>query len=174
MRRIVEKSILTGLFSVSATLALSSSIVPLLDGRVAGAGLFMTIFCPLAISIPASALHLCQSERVRRAEAETAQALKKLADAYDTLRVQSRRDGLTGVLTRAALMEDLETISQHGVPGGLMFLDLDYFNRSMTGMAMQPEMKLFAALAASWPATRASQISRAVSAVKNLVCFKAI
>ncbi|MHC2484665.1 hypothetical protein [Rhizobium leguminosarum] len=57
MRRIVEKSILTGLLSVFASLALSFIIVPLLGGQVAGAGLFMTIFCPLAISIPASALH---------------------------------------------------------------------------------------------------------------------
>ncbi|UIK14676.1 hypothetical protein LZK80_38055 (plasmid) [Rhizobium leguminosarum] len=71
MRRIVEKSILTGLLSVFASLALSFIIVPLLGGQVAGAGLFMTIFCPLAISIPASALHFTQSEKVRRAEAAT-------------------------------------------------------------------------------------------------------
>jgi hypothetical protein len=52
MRRIVQKSILAGLLSASASLALSFSIVPMLGGQVAGAGLFMTIFCPLAISTP--------------------------------------------------------------------------------------------------------------------------
>ena len=71
MRRIVEKSIVAGLLSVLASLAISFSIVPLLGGQVAGAGLLMTILCPLAISIPASALHFTQSEKLRRAEAKT-------------------------------------------------------------------------------------------------------
>ena len=87
----------------------------------------MTIFCPLAISIPASALHFTQSEKVRRAEAATKEALNKLADAYDALRVQSRTDGLTGTLTRSAFLEELDATSQHGVSGALLFLDLDYF-----------------------------------------------
>ncbi|MFK4259492.1 GGDEF domain-containing protein [Agrobacterium tumefaciens] len=127
MRRIVQKSILTGLLSVAASLALSYSIVPFLGGQVAGAGLFMTIFCPLVISIPASALHFSQSAKVRRAEAATREALQRLADAYETLRLQSRTDGLTGVLTRTAFMDNLEVASQQGISGGLLFLDLDYF-----------------------------------------------
>jgi diguanylate cyclase (GGDEF)-like protein len=127
MRRIVEKSIVAGLLSVLASLAISFSIVPLLGGQVAGAGLLMTIFCPLAISIPASALHFTQSEKVRRAEAATKEALNKLADAYETLRIQSRSDGLTGVLTRSAFMEDLAMISRRGGAGALLFLDLDHF-----------------------------------------------
>lgn len=127
MRRIVEKSLVTGLLSVLASLAISFSIVPLLGGQVAGAGLFMTIFCPLAISIPASALHFAQSEKVRRAEAATKEALKELAGAYEALRIQSRTDGLTGVLTRSAFMEDLAVTSQRGGTGALLFLDLDYF-----------------------------------------------
>jgi diguanylate cyclase (GGDEF)-like protein len=127
MRSIVKKSLLTGLLSVLASLALSFSIVPLLGGQVAGAGLFMTIFCPLAISIPASALHFTQSERIRRAKVATTEALRKLAEAHEALRVQFRRDGLTGVLTRSAFLEDLEVTSQRGVPGALLFLDLDHF-----------------------------------------------
>lgn len=127
MRRIVEKSLLTGLLSVLASLALSFTIVPVLGGQVAGAGLFMTIFCPLAISIPASALHFSQSAKVRRAEAATTEALHKLAAAYDALHVQSRTDGLTGILTRSAFMENLEVASQRGLSGALLFLDLDFF-----------------------------------------------
>ncbi|TCQ02640.1 diguanylate cyclase (GGDEF)-like protein [Rhizobium sp. PP-F2F-G36] len=99
----------------------------MLGGEVAGAGLFMTIFCPLAISIPASALHFTQSEKVRRAEAATNEALQKLADAYEALHLQSRTDGLTGVLTRSAFLEDLDMASQQGVSGALLFLDLDHF-----------------------------------------------
>ncbi|HEY0121217.1 MAG TPA: GGDEF domain-containing protein [Rhizobium sp.] len=127
MRTVLVKSLLTGLLSVLASLALSFSIVPLLGGEVAGAGLFMTIFCPLAISIPASALHFHQSEKVRRAEAATSEALQKLADAYEELRQQSRKDDLTGILTRRAFLGDLEKVSQRQGSGGLLFLDLDYF-----------------------------------------------
>lgn len=127
MRRVVQKSLLTGLLSVISSLALSFSVVPFLGGRVEGARLFMTIFCPLAISIPASALHFWQSEKVRRAEAATREALQKLADAYEALRLQSRRDGLTGVLTRTAFMGDLEVARQQGLSGALLFLDLYHF-----------------------------------------------
>jgi diguanylate cyclase (GGDEF)-like protein len=127
MRRVIQKSILTGLFSVVASLAISFSVVPFLGGRVEGAGLFMTIFCPLAISIPASALHFWQSEKVRRAEAATREALQRLSDTYEALRLQSRADGLTGALTRTAFMDDLEVASQQGVSGALLFLDLDHF-----------------------------------------------
>ncbi|PYE43945.1 diguanylate cyclase (GGDEF)-like protein [Rhizobium sp. PP-F2F-G20b] len=123
MRRVIQKSLLTGLLSIVASLALSFAIVPLLGGQLAGAGLFMTIFCPLAISIPASAFHFSQSEKVRRAEAATTEALQKLADAYDALRFQSRRDGLTGILNRTAFLEDLEATRQRGVAGALLFLD---------------------------------------------------
>ncbi|RWX74698.1 GGDEF domain-containing protein [Neorhizobium lilium] len=127
MHTIVKKSILTGLLSVLASLTLSFTFVPLLGGHVVGAGLFMTVFCPLAISIPASALHFTQSEKIRRAEAATAEALRRLEVAYGALHLQSRTDGLTGVLTRSAFMEDLEMTSRRGLSGGLLFLDLDYF-----------------------------------------------
>ncbi|MGO7924702.1 hypothetical protein ACC755_37315, partial [Rhizobium ruizarguesonis] len=56
-------------------------------------------------------------EKVRRAEAATKEALNKLAYAYDALRVQSRTDGLTGILTRIAFMEDLDATSQSGISG---------------------------------------------------------
>lgn len=110
-----------------ASLALSFIFVPMMGGQVAGAGLVMTILCPLAISIPASGLHYWQSERVRRAEAMTADALNKLAFAYEQLRLQSRRDGLTGVLNRNAFLEELDAFSRKGMTGALIFFDLDHF-----------------------------------------------
>jgi len=112
-----------------ASLALSFCIVPSLGGQLVGAGLFMTIFCPLAISIPASAFHFAQSDRIRRAEAATKEVLQELGEAYEALRLQSRTDGLTGVLTRSAFMEDLERMSQLGVSGVVLFLDLDHFKQ---------------------------------------------
>ncbi len=99
----------------------------MLGGEVAGAGLVMTIVCPLAISIPASAVLFSQTERVRRAEAVASDALAKLAAAYEELHWQSRRDGLTGLLNRSAFMEELQTFSREGLTGALIFLDLDHF-----------------------------------------------
>lgn len=127
MRRVLVKALLTGLFSMLASLALSFIFVPMMGGKVAGAGLVMTILCPLVISIPASALHFWQSERVRQAEAATADALEKLAFAYEQLRQQSRRDGLTGALNRNAFLEELDAFSRKGMTGALIFFDLDHF-----------------------------------------------
>ncbi|AYD00277.1 GGDEF domain-containing protein [Neorhizobium sp. NCHU2750] len=127
MRNIVAKSVMIGIMSVIASLALSFAIVPHLGGQVAGAGLIMTIVCPLVISIPASMLQLWQADRLKRARAETAQALEKLAAAYEELRQISRRDGLTGLFNRAAFLDELAALSRNGVTGGLMFLDLDHF-----------------------------------------------
>ncbi|CAN7232905.1 GGDEF domain-containing protein [Neorhizobium tomejilense] len=127
MRIVIAKSLFAGLLSLLASLALSFAFVPMLGGEVAGAGLVMTIVCPLAISIPASAVLFSQTERVRRAEAVASDALAKLAAAYEELHWQSRRDGLTGLLNRSAFMEELQTFSREGVTGALIFLDLDHF-----------------------------------------------
>lgn len=127
MRIILAKSVLIGILATFASLALSFAIVPHLGGQVAGAGLIMTIVCPLVISIPASCLHLWQADRIRRARAETAEALDKLAIAYEELKQLARSDGLTSLLNRTAFLDDLAALSRKGVTGGLMFLDLDHF-----------------------------------------------
>src|SRR5690606_14551339 len=95
--------------------------------KVAGAGLVMTIVCPLAIGIPASVMHLYQADRLRRSRAETSDALAELAKAYEELRLQARLDGLTGVLNRKAFGDELKQFSRSGKTGVLIFLDLDYF-----------------------------------------------
>lgn len=127
MRLVIAKSLLTGLLSLLASLSLSFAFVPMMGGQVAGAGLVMTIVCPLAISIPASAMMFWQSERVRRAEKIASDALAKLALAYEELRLQSRRDSLTGLLNRGAFLEELDAFSRNGMTGALIFLDLDHF-----------------------------------------------
>ncbi|MEN3146722.1 GGDEF domain-containing protein [Neorhizobium sp. IRAMC:178] len=127
MHIVIAKSLFAGLLSLLASLALSFTFVPMLGGEVAGAGLVMTIVCPLAISIPASAVLFSQTERIRRAEAVASDALAKLAAAYEELHWQSRRDGLTGLLNRSAFMEELQTFSREGLTGALVFLDLDHF-----------------------------------------------
>src|SRR5690606_10270696 len=107
MRIILAKSVLVGLLSLLASLILSFMFVPLMGGKVAGAGLVMTIVCPLAIGIPASVMHFYQADRLRRSRAETSDALAELAKAYEELRLQARLDGLTGVLNRKAFGDEL-------------------------------------------------------------------
>jgi GGDEF domain-containing protein len=134
----------------------------------------MTIFCPLAISIPASALHFWQSEKVRRAETATREALQRLADAYEALRLQSRSDGLTGVPTRTAFMNDLEAASQQGLSGGLLFLDLDHFKaiNDRYGHAMGDEALRCAGRVLARYQMQSHSIVGDLAA-KSLACFKA-
>ncbi len=127
MRIVLIKAIFLGFLSLAASLAICFSIVPLLGGQVDGLGLMMAVLCPLAIAIPVSAFHFHQSEKLRRAEAAAADALLRLARAYEELRLQSRLDGLTNVLSRQAFQEDLAGFSRASMSGGLLFLDLDHF-----------------------------------------------
>lgn len=127
MRMIFAKSLVVGLLSVVAALLLSFLFVPMLGGTVAGAGLVMTIVCPLLIGTPASMLHFHRTEQMRIARVEASDALARLAEAYEELRLLSRLDRLTGVLNRHTFYEDLERISRNGVTGVLLFLDLDHF-----------------------------------------------
>lgn len=127
MYKILGKTLLVAVLSVLASLAISFAFVPMLGGKVAGAGLVMTIACPIAISIPASFLHFWQAERLRLANTALAEARDELAAAYARLQHQARRDALTGVLNRAAFMTELEAHSRAGAHGGLLFLDVDHF-----------------------------------------------
>jgi len=127
MRVVLLKAILTGFLSLAASLAICFSIVPLFGGQVDGLGLMMAIICPLTIAIPTSSFHFHQSEKLRRAETAAADALLRLAKAYEELRLQSRLDGLTNVFNRQAFQEDLAGFSKAGISGGLLFLDLDHF-----------------------------------------------
>lgn len=127
MRTIIRKALMTGLLSLAASLAISFTLVPMLGGSVEGAGLIMTILCPLVISIPASAVHFHHVEKLRIAQAATVKALEELAAAHAALRIQARTDGLTGILNRRAFHEELAAYSRSGRTGGLLQLDLDHF-----------------------------------------------
>lgn len=127
MYRIIGKSLVIAVLSLLASLLISFAFVPMMGGRVAGAGLVMTIVCPIAISIPASLLHFWQAEKLRKANVALAQARDELADAYARLQHHARRDALTGVLNRAAFVAEFEAQSRAGAHGGLLFLDIDHF-----------------------------------------------
>ena len=98
-----------------------------MGGELAGAGLVMTVICPLATAIPMSALHYINNERLRIAKEEALKFRDDLESAYTQLRQQSREDSLTGVLNRSTFLEELMNASQSHQPGGLLFIDLDHF-----------------------------------------------
>jgi diguanylate cyclase (GGDEF)-like protein len=127
MYRILVKTVAVAAVSLAASLLISFAFVPMLGGEVAGAGLVMTIVCPIAISIPASLAHFYQAEKLRAANASLAEASAELAAAYARLQHQSRIDSLTGVFNRSAFMAGLEDLSKAGVHGGLLYLDVDHF-----------------------------------------------
>lgn len=127
MYRIIGKTLAVAVLSLLASLLISFAFVPMMGGKVAGAGLVMTIVCPIVISIPASLLHFWQAEKLRAANTALVRARDELAGAYSRLQHQARRDALTGVLNRTAFVTELEAQSRAGIHGGLLFLDLDHF-----------------------------------------------
>ncbi len=127
MSRILAKSIAVTVLALLASLAISFTFVPMLGGEVSGAGLVMTIVCPIAVALPASTLHYWQSERLRRANGALMAANDKLAEAYRQLHSQSRLDALTGVLNRHAFAQELQAVSEAAASGGLLFINLDHF-----------------------------------------------
>ncbi len=126
-RRIFFKAFLTGALALAFTLIITSIFVPMMGGQLAGAGLIMTIVCPLATAIPMSSLHYLNTERLRIAKDEALRAQTALEKANTLLRKLAREDSLTGVLNRATFLDELFLLSKKGYSGGLLFIDLDYF-----------------------------------------------
>lgn len=127
MYTIIGKTLAVAVLSTLASLVISFAFVPLMGGQVAGAGLVMTIVCPIVISIPASFAHFYLGDKLRAANKALAAAKDELAGAYARLQHQAQRDALTGLLNRATFMAELEARSQADMHGGLLFLDVDHF-----------------------------------------------
>lgn len=99
-RRIAIKTLATTVLAIALSLLISSILVPLLGGTLAGPGLIMTIVCPLAVAAPVSALHHLSAERLRIAKQELISAHEELKKAHSELLKKSRRDYLTETLNR--------------------------------------------------------------------------
>ena len=125
--RVLLKAVLTGALALTFTLIITSIFVPMMGGQLAGAGLVMTIVCPLATATPMSALHYLNSERLKIAKDDALKAKNALEQANILLRKLAREDSLTGVLNRATFLDEFFAISKTGHSGGLLFIDLDYF-----------------------------------------------
>lgn len=126
-QRIAIKTFATTILAIALSLLISSILVPPLGGKLAGAGLIMTIVCPLAVAAPVSALHHLSSERLRIAKQELISAHEELKKTHSELLKNLRRDYLTETLNRQAFFERLSEASDSGEAGGLLFIDLDHF-----------------------------------------------
>lgn len=125
--RILFKALATGALALIFTLIITSIFVPMMGGQLAGAGLIMTIVCPLATAIPMSALHYLNTERLRIARNKALEIQEELEKANALLIKHSREDSLTGVLNRSTFFDKLITASNSQQTGGLLFIDLDHF-----------------------------------------------
>ena len=129
MVAVLLKASLAALLSLAATLLICFLLVPRLGGEMAGAGLLMSIVCPVAVAFPASAVHFWQARKLREAHALASQTADELQRAYQLLTFKARIDDLTGVLNRSAFLDDLREASARGDAGSLFFVDLDHFKR---------------------------------------------
>lgn len=126
-RIVALKAVATGIIALALTLLITALFVPMMGGKLAGAGLVMTIACPLVTAIPMSALHYLNTERLRMARNEAMLARDELKRAYSDIHNRSREDSLTGVLNRGTFLAELQLACENQEGGGLLFIDLDHF-----------------------------------------------
>lgn len=111
-RYVVGRAALTAALSLVASCCISYVLVPVLGGRLEGAGLIMTLFLPVIIAFPASAVHFWQFETTRRLKDSLCTALTELDEVnarllstnMDLLRERSH-DPLTRLLTEDIFRE---------------------------------------------------------------------
>lgn len=127
MKRILLNSSLIAAASVLASLAVVTTIVPLLGGVVDGNAWLMCVLCPLVIAWPASAYTIWQADRLRRAHGELARAHAELAAAHRRLADKASRDDMTGMLNRESFFSRLERTRDSSERGALLIVDADHF-----------------------------------------------
>lgn len=82
---VFTKAAAAAVISLVASFAISYLVVPMLGGRLEGAGLIMTLTLPVVIAFPASAIQFWQFEVTRRLRDELAAALVQLDDVNTRL-----------------------------------------------------------------------------------------
>ena len=84
-RYVISRAALTAVASLVASFSISYLVVPLMGGRLEGAGLVMTLVLPVIIAFPASAVHFWQFETTRRLKDRLHEALNQLDEVNATL-----------------------------------------------------------------------------------------
>lgn len=79
-RTVIARAAGTALISLVASFCISYLLVPLMGGRLEGAGLVMTLALPVVIAFPASAVQFWQFEKTRQLKDSLCKALVQLDD----------------------------------------------------------------------------------------------
>jgi diguanylate cyclase (GGDEF)-like protein len=133
-RNIVLPAAVVAIGSLIVCFVISAAVVPLLGGRLEGAGLLMTLTLPVVIGFPASAFQFWQFERLRRVKEELATALLKLddlneelAETNDLLAADRTHDGMTRLLNFDGYTSAILQSAQRTGNGQLMLIKIDAF-----------------------------------------------
>lgn len=155
-RYVISRAALTAMVSLVASFCISSLVVPLMGGELAGAGLVMTLVLPVVIAFPASAIQFWQFEKTRRLKNSLCQALidlddvnAKLVSANMELVRERSHDPLTRLLTEDVFRERMLHQPEQADIGQLVTLRVDglaTLRKNHGGMAA--DTALFAAAAA--------------------------
>ncbi len=155
-RFVIARAALTAFLSLVASFCISYLVVPLLGGRLEGAGLIMTLVLPVVIAFPASAVHFWQFETTRRLKNSLCAALKeidevnaKLVSANVALIAERSHDPLTRLLTEDVFRARMQDQTEQADIGQLVKLRVDgvALLRKSHGIALA-ETAIFAVAAA--------------------------
>lgn len=131
-RYVIARAALTAILSLVASFCISYAVVPLLGGRLEGAGLIMTLVLPVVIAFPASAVHFWQFETTRRLKNELCRALTEIDEVNSRLvkvnleLVRERsHDPLTRLLTQDVFDQRLQDQPDQPDIGQLVKLRVD-------------------------------------------------
>jgi diguanylate cyclase (GGDEF)-like protein len=159
-RKTLGKASIITLLSTGASVLIAASLVPVFGGTYDGLGMWLSIFCPLVIALPASAWQFHQSEQLRKARdellslhAELDRMHSNLMQAHAALTQKSRIDAMTGALTREAFLNELNAASVAGREGTLLLADADHFKRINDNFGHQTGDEALVAIAGAIAAT---------------------
>lgn len=122
MIRIILKSTVVALVSISAYLIIAATVFPALAGTVDGnAGLILTV------ALACSAYTFWQKEKLEKAHEALKVAHAELAATHRKLAEKARRDDMTGMLNRESFFAVLDSTRQQERRGALLIIDADHF-----------------------------------------------
>lgn len=154
-RTVIARAAWTALISLVASFSISYLVVPLMGGRLEGAGLVMTLALPVVIAFPASAVQFWQFEKSRQLKDSLFKALVQLDDVnaklvssnMELVRERSH-DPATRLLTEDVFRERLLHQTEQPDIGQLVRLRVDglaVFRKSHGAMAADAALFMTAA-----------------------------
>lgn len=127
MRTIVFKAFLVGTAALATALVLIITLVTAFGEQFETSMWVSAVVGSYGIGSTVSGYLFVQSMRYRTALLDLADTHKQLKEAHGLLADRARRDGMTGMLNRAAFLGDVEAAACRRATGALMIIDADRF-----------------------------------------------